>query len=72
MCLCLIKYRIRPLLNPQVIHQTNESLVFSFKSEKIEQEKTIQWMDSSQKNELAYPTKENKVILDNIFLTYEK
>ena len=31
-------------------------LVFSFKSEKIEQEKTIQWMDSSLNNELAYPS----------------
>ena len=31
-------------------------LVFSFKSEKIEQEKTIRWMDSSFNNELAYPS----------------
>ena len=31
-------------------------LVFSFKSEKIEQEKTIQWMDSSIDAELAYPS----------------
>ena len=31
-------------------------LVFSFKSQKIEQEKTIQWMDSSLDTELAYPT----------------
>ena len=31
-------------------------LVFSFKSEKIEQEKTIQWMDSSLNNELTYPS----------------
>jgi len=31
-------------------------LVFSFKSDKIEQEKTIQWMDSSLNNELAYPS----------------
>ena len=31
-------------------------LVFSFKSQKIEQEKTIQWMDSSLNNELAYPS----------------
>ena len=31
-------------------------LVFSFKSEKVEQEKTIQWMDSSLNNELAYPS----------------
>ncbi len=31
-------------------------LVFSFKSEKIEQEKTIQWMDSSLNTELAYPS----------------
>ena len=30
-------------------------LVFSFKSEKIEQEKTIQWMDSSLNTELSYP-----------------
>ena len=29
-------------------------LVFSFKSDKIEQEKTIQWMDSSLNSELAY------------------
>ena len=29
-------------------------LVFSFKSNKIEQEKTIQWMDSSLNTELAY------------------
>ena len=31
-------------------------LVFSFKSPKIEQEKTIQWMDSSLDSELAYPS----------------
>ena len=31
-------------------------IVFSFKSEKIEQEKTIQWMDSSLNTELAYPS----------------
>ena len=31
-------------------------LVFSFKSEKIEQQKTIQWMDSSLETELAYPS----------------
>ena len=31
------------------------SLVFSFKSEKIEQEKTIQWMDSSLDAEYTYP-----------------
>ncbi len=31
-------------------------LVFSFKSKKIEQEKTIQWMDSSLNTELAYPS----------------
>ena len=30
-------------------------LVFSFKSKKIEQESTIQWMDSSYKNELSSP-----------------
>ncbi len=29
-------------------------LVFSFKSEKIEQEKTIQWMDSSLDTEYTY------------------
>ena len=29
-------------------------LVFSFRSEKIEQEKTIQWMDSSLNNEFSY------------------
>ena len=34
-------------------------LVFSFKSEKIEQEKTIQWMDSSLNNEFIAPI-ENK------------
>ena len=31
-------------------------LVFSFKSDKIEQERTIQWMDSSLNSELAYPS----------------
>ena len=32
-------------------------LVFSFKSDKIEQEKTIQWMDNSSLNtELSYPS----------------
>ena len=31
-------------------------LVFTFKSEKIEQEKTIQWMDSSLNTELTYPS----------------
>ena len=31
-------------------------LVFSFKSDKIEQEKTIQWMDSSLNTELTYPS----------------
>ena len=31
-------------------------LVFSFKSERIEQKKTIQWMDSSLNTELAYPS----------------
>ena len=30
-------------------------LVFSFNSGKIEQEKTIQWMDSSLNTELTYP-----------------
>ena len=31
-------------------------LVFSFKSEKIEQERTIQWIDSSLNTELDYPS----------------
>ncbi len=31
-------------------------LVFSFKSDKIEQEKSIQWMDSSLNTELTYPS----------------
>ena len=31
-------------------------LVFSFKSNKIEQEKTIQWMDSSLNTELIDPS----------------
>jgi len=31
-------------------------LVFTFKSAKIEQEKTIQWMDSSLNTELTYPS----------------
>ena len=31
------------------------TLVFSFKSDKIEQENTIQWMDSSLNTELKYP-----------------
>ncbi len=31
-------------------------LVFSFKSKRIEQEKTIQWMDSSLNTELAFPS----------------
>tara|TARA_Y100001968_G_scaffold123062_1_gene112006 strand:+ start:576 stop:740 length:165 start_codon:yes stop_codon:yes gene_type:complete len=30
-------------------------LVFSFKSNKIEQENTIQWMDSSIESDLALP-----------------
>ena len=30
-------------------------LAFSFKSEKIEQEKSIQWMDSSINSELVSP-----------------
>tara|TARA_Y100001968_G_scaffold263090_1_gene251576 strand:+ start:331 stop:495 length:165 start_codon:yes stop_codon:yes gene_type:complete len=30
-------------------------LVFSFKSEKVEQEKSIQWMDSSLNSEFTYP-----------------
>ena len=30
-------------------------LVFSFSSKKIEQEETIQWMDSSLNTELTYP-----------------
>ena len=31
-------------------------LVFSFKSEKIEQENTIQWIDSSLNTEFTYPS----------------
>ena len=31
-------------------------LVFSFKSQKIEQEKTILWMDSSLNTESVYPS----------------
>ena len=31
-------------------------LVFSFKSNKIEQEKTIQWMDSSMNSDLVSPS----------------
>ena len=31
-------------------------LVFSFRSDKIEQEKTIQWMDNSLNTELEYPS----------------
>ena len=31
-------------------------LVFSFKSSKIEKEKTIQWMDSSLNTELIHPS----------------
>ncbi len=31
-------------------------LVFSFRPNQIEQEKTIQWMDSSINNELITPT----------------
>ncbi len=31
-------------------------LVFSFRSNKIEQEKSIQWIDSSIKSEFALPT----------------
>ena len=31
-------------------------LAFSFKSERIEQEKTIQWMDSSLSSDLVYPS----------------
>ncbi len=30
-------------------------LVFSFKSERLEQEKTIQWMDTSINTEYEYP-----------------
>ena len=38
-------------------------LVFSFKSKKIEQERTIQWMDSSINTEFILPTstKENLI-----------
>ena len=31
-------------------------LVFSFKSERIDQQKAIQWMDSSLDTELSYPS----------------
>ncbi len=31
-------------------------LVFSFKSQKIEQERNIQWMDSSLNTEITYPS----------------
>ena len=31
-------------------------LVFSFKSTKVEQEKTIKWKDTSIKTELAFPS----------------
>tara|TARA_B100001996_G_scaffold256120_1_gene199043 strand:+ start:600 stop:764 length:165 start_codon:yes stop_codon:yes gene_type:complete len=31
-------------------------LAFSFKSEKIEQERTIQWMDSSMNSQFVSPT----------------
>tara|TARA_B100000965_G_scaffold391874_1_gene400735 strand:- start:392 stop:556 length:165 start_codon:yes stop_codon:yes gene_type:complete len=31
-------------------------LVFSFKSNKIEQEKTIQWIDSSMNSDLVSPS----------------
>ena len=31
-------------------------LVFGFKSDKIEQENTIQWMDSSLHTEFAHPS----------------
>ena len=31
-------------------------LVFSFNSSRIEQDKTIQWMDSSLNTELTYPS----------------
>ena len=30
-------------------------LVFSFKSDKVEQEKSIQWMDSSINSDFDYP-----------------
>ena len=38
-------------------------LAFSFKSKKIEQERTIQWMDSSLNNEFIAPkeTKDNLI-----------
>ena len=38
-------------------------LVFTFKSTKIEQERTIQWMDSSLNNEFIAPieTKDNLI-----------
>ena len=31
-------------------------LIFSFKSKKLEQENTIQWMDSSLNTDLPYPS----------------
>ncbi len=34
-------------------------LIFSFNSKKIEQERTIQWMDSSLDTESVSPTKTN-------------
>ena len=45
-------------------------LVFSFKSEKIEQERTIQWMDSSLNTELAYPSQ--RKIYFNLGYTFYK
>ena len=38
-------------------------LAFSFKSKKVEQERTIQWMDSSLNNEFIAPieTKDNLI-----------
>ena len=38
-------------------------LVFSFKSKKIEQERSIQWMDSSFKNELTSPVNEKEDLI---------
>ena len=37
------------------------SLAFSFNSNKIQQEKSIQWMDSSTNNDFASPTKKDLI-----------
>ena len=36
-------------------------LVFSLKSTKIEQERTIQWMDSSINTEMEYPSQTSEI-----------